>query len=122
MNNPKAIVTLAIGDSYFDMAVACINSARKKTNLNVTYVIFYGNIKNENKFSCVDGVELINIDDIIYSRRTKDELSNLPFLYREFKSILFSYDKYLGYDLLFLDADSIVFEDKFDEIFDLISK
>jgi hypothetical protein len=118
----KAIVTLAIGDLYFDMAFACINTARKFLGKECEYVIFYANLKNDKKKDYLNDVHLEDIDALIYRRKKKDELEKMPFLYRTFKSIPFAHKKYLDYDMLFLDADSLVFFDKFDEIFDYVQK
>ncbi len=110
------IATLAVGDTYLRLAAACLASARQAAGDRYEYVVFAG----KTTWSPAAGrpwLRIVDVTDMLDARVPPDALAKRPLLARAFKCIPFSHPDYLHRDLLFLDADSLVFEDRFDEVF-----
>lgn len=116
---PRVLSTLAVGPVYLRLAVALMHSARRVAGDSLTYVIFHGNC-DADEYAHVPWITFVDLDPIVFARTSKQDLDAVPNRPRDFKGLPFVHEDYLDADMLFLDADSLVFEDRFDEIFQLI--
>ena len=129
--NRKVIANLAIGTKFLRMALGCMKSAYKVCGSRYEYVIFFAWC-DLSEFEVPPGICLVNIESLIISRKTRslyndtyrrisyDEIKADGFAARELKGIPFVHPEYIDDEMVYLDADVIVFNDCFEEIFDRI--
>jgi hypothetical protein len=124
----KIVANLAIGTKFLQMALGCMKSAQRICGQRYTYVIFYAwcDIK---KFDVPSFITLVNIEPIITGRKTRglyndeyrvisaEEIRSDGFAAREIKGIPFIHPDFVDDDMIFLDADVIVYDDCFEELF-----
>ena len=127
--NRQVIANLAIGTQFLQMALGCMKSAYKVCGSRYEYVIFFAWC-DLSEFEVPPGICLVNIEPLIIARQTRSlytdsyrrisdpEIRADGFAARELKGIPFVHPEYIDDDMLYLDADVIVFNDCFKEIFD----
>jgi glycosyltransferase involved in cell wall biosynthesis len=107
----QCITTLCIGQNYLRMGVAMMKSCRIFLNDSVDYIIFYLNCDPLQFFNC-DWIKFIKIEEI-YPLNNK-------FSARRYKYIPIYHHAITNYDVLFLDADTLVFDNIFNTLFERI--
>lgn len=110
----KVLSTLAIGDLYMSMACTMMSSTRRFLGDDLLYVVFCANadiVKFAEAYCWID-FQQINIDIPIRNKFTA----------RRYKGAPLVHNKYLGYDMLFMDADTIVYSDKIMDLFRIVSE
>ncbi len=128
----RIIATLAIGTKFLQMALGCMISAERFCGRRFRYVVFTA-WSDTDLFDKPDFIELVDIAPIIAKRSARELYSNRyrilspaeviqdGFAARELKGIPLTHPDFLDDEIVFLDADMIVFEDCFDEVFSFIS-
>ncbi len=83
------------------------------------HVVFYAEA-DPGRFDIPDWMELVAVDDMVFSVLTPEELSYNRKLARQFKFIPFVHERCIESSVLFLDCDVLVYEHRFPEIFEII--
>lgn len=111
MKKKPALVTLCIGNKYLRMGIALMQSCHPFLKNEVDYIVFYTNA-NPEYFKLPSWVIFEKIDEIY--------LIENRWSGRQYKSIPLSHKKYVDRDVLYLDADTLVYKNKFAELFQII--
>ncbi|MCH6255226.1 hypothetical protein MLD52_01615 [Puniceicoccaceae bacterium K14] len=112
----REIVSLGIGRDYVRCAVACLKSCRNQISDDVSFRLYYGNA-DPSVFEIPDWLELECIDNLIFQKLTRQDLSMRPTFAREFKHVPLTHPASRESDVLFLDADVYAFGNPFDDFF-----
>ena len=120
-NTHYAVASLAIGRDYLRSAVACMISCRRHSVCPCDYVVFYANA-DPGVFEIPEWLQLVCIDELVYSRFSRYELMTNKCLAREFKHVPLSHALLREKCVLFLDADVYAFADALTPLFGLIDQ
>ena len=115
----RTITTIAIGDHYLRCGLACMMSCRDVERDDYRHVVFHAHA-DPIRFHIPDWVELVDVNDEVFSVVTPEELAYNGKLARQFKYIPFVHESCIEDSILFLDCDVIVYEDRFPELFEII--
>lgn len=107
----RALVTLSIGNNYFRLGLGLMISSYRFLKNEIEYVIFYANA-DPSLFNVPHWITLIEIN-LAYP--IENAWSGM-----RYKAIPLIHKECLNCDVLFLDADTLVYENRLSDVFDII--